>query len=231
MEKQWGTHAMVLDFPDVGDTMELVLKKSLEVIDTYTVTKVDTFQREWKTNISLNKALPTNTDDYYLIDITRLPRLEFVNSFVGSHLARAVLVKTRNVLIENNTMRESTGTAIHIGAEGDWREGAGSANVAIRNNRIIRCGRGDGTNDKACAIAVNVKAPDIKVPGIHKNIVIEGNLIEGEDAEYGISVSGAENVLICNNAFNGCKTPVIIRYSKNVKIENNYNGTTRLKDE
>jgi hypothetical protein len=231
MEKEWGTHAMVLDFPDVGDTLELVSKKTLEVINTCTVTKVDTFQREWKTKISLNNSLPEDISDYYLIDITRLPRLEFVNSYVGSHLARAVLVKTRNVLIENNTMRESTGTAIHIGAEGDWREGAGSANVTIRNNRIIRCGRGDGTNDKACAIAVNVKAPDIKVAGIHKNIVIEGNLIEGENAEYGISVSGAENVIIRNNEFSGCKTPLRVQYSTGVVFKNNFNGKFRLKDE
>jgi len=105
MEKEWGTHAMVLDFPDTGDTLELVSKKTLEVIKTYTVTKVDTFQREWKTKISLNNSLPDNISDYYLIDITRLPRLEFVNSYVGSHLARAVLVKTRNVLIENWTIR------------------------------------------------------------------------------------------------------------------------------
>jgi len=231
MEKEWGTHAMVLDFPDVGDTLELVSKKTLEVINTFTVTKVDTFQREWKTKISLNNSLPDNISDYYLIDITRLPRLEFVNSYVGSHLARAVLVKTRNVLIENCTMRESTGTAIHIGAEGDWREGAGSANITIRNNRMIRCGRGDGTNDKACAIAVNVKAPDISVPGIHKNIIIEGNLIEGEDAEYGISVSGAENVIIRNNEFTGCKTPFRVQYSAGLRFENNYTGKTRLNDE
>jgi len=229
MEKQWGTHAMVLDFPDKKDTLELVSKRTLQVLGEYTVTKVDTFPQKWETVVQLDRQLPKDLENYYLIDVTRLPRLEFVNTYVGSHLSRAVLVKTRNVLIENCTMRESTGTAIHIGAEGNWREGAGSRNVVIRNNRILRCGRG-GPNDGACAIAINVKAPDAKVTGIHKKILIEGNLIEGEDAECGISVSCAEDVMIRNNEFSGCNTPLKIRYSTDVRFENNYSGKSRLKD-
>jgi hypothetical protein len=230
MEKKWGTHAMVLDFPDVQDTLELVSKRTLEVVGTYVVAGVDTFPARWETVVQLDRPLPDGIDSYYLIDITRLPRLEFVNTYVGSHLARAVLVKTRNVLIENCTMRESTGTAIHIGAEGDWREGAGSQNVIIRNNRILRCGRGDGTQDGASAIAINVKAPDITVAGIHNNILIEGNLIEGDQAQCGISVSGAKKVMIRNNEFSGCKTPVKIRHSEGVRMENNLEGKVRLKD-
>ena len=230
IEKKWGTHAMVLDFPDKGNKMELVLKKTLAVISTYTVTKVDTFPSLWKTDIQLDRPLPKNIDDYFLIDITRLPRLEFVNSYVGSNLARAVLVKTRNVLIENCTMKESTGTAIHIGAEGDWREGAGSANVIVRNNRILRCGRGAGTNDGACGIAINVKAPDETVAGVHKNILIEGNIIEGENAACGISVSGAQKVVIRNNTFIGCKKPIVSKFSKELHFQNNYNGKIQLKN-
>ena len=230
IEKKWGTHAMVLDFPDKGNKMELVLKKTLEVVGTYIVKKVDTFPNLWKTNIQLDRSLPKNINDYFLIDITRLPRLEFVNSYVGRHLARAVLVKTRNVLIENCTMKESTGTAIHIGAEGDWREGAGSANIIIRNNRILRCGRGAGTNDGACAIAINVKAPNATVAGIHKNILIEGNIIEGENAACGIAVSGAQNVVIRNNTLVGCKQPIVFKFSKELNFQNNYNGKILLKN-
>jgi polygalacturonase len=230
LEDRWSTHACVLDFPDVGNTIEIVKKSTLEVIDSLTVLEVDTFPKQWRSVLKLSGKLPDNYEDYFFIDVTRLPRLEFVNTYVGSHLARAVLVKTRNVLIENCTMRESTGTAIHIGAEGDWHEGAGSQNVIIRNNRILRCGRGDGTNDGANAIAINVKAPDATVAGIHKNIIIEGNLIEGDDAQYGISVSGTEDVMIRNNVFSGCKTPVNIRYSTGVKFENNYSGKIKLDD-
>ena len=94
----------------------------------------------------------------------------------------------------------------------------------------MRCGRGDGTNDGACAIAINVKAPDITVPGIHKNILIEGNLIEGENAACGIAVAGAENVIIRNNIFSGCEKPLRIRHSSGIKSINNYSEKLRLED-
>ena len=229
MEKAWGTHAMVLDYPDKGDVIELVARKTLEVVGKYTVTQSEPKPTEWNTAITLSKPLPDDLENYYVINITRLPRLEFVNSYVGSHLARAVLVKTRNVLIENCTFKESTGTAIHIGAEGDWREGAGSENVTVRNNRILRCGRGDGTNDGATAIAINVKAPDVSVAGIHKNILIDGNLIEGENAECGISVAGASGVTIQNNVFSGCSKLILTKASEQVKMFNNYNGKIKIR--
>lgn len=221
MEKKWGTHAMMLDFPDKNDTLELVSKSTLEIVDRFQVKKTMPFPEKWNTTLILNKELPSDIENYFLIDVTRLPRLEFVNSYVGSHLARAVLVKTRNVLIENCTMRESTGTAIHIGAEGDWREGPGSSNIVVRNNRILRCGRGDGTNDGACAIAINTKAPNKTSTKIHSNILIEGNLIEGEDAEWGISIMGASNVKVCNNTFSGCKNPIKVQFSENYNFKNN----------
>lgn len=225
MEKQWGTHAMVLDYPDAGDELELVAKETLEVVGYYKVTKTIPRPKEWCTIIELDKKIAGPINHYYLINRTRIPRLEFVNSYVGSHLARAVLVKTRNVLIENNTFRESTGTAIHIGAEGDWREGPGSANVHIRNNRILRCGRGDGTNDDATAIAINVKAPAATVAGIHRQILIEGNLIEGDSSITGISISGATDVQVRNNVFSGCKNPIVHKFSTGLRFSNNYDGT------
>ena len=180
------------------------------------VLEVDTYPKQWKSVVKFSHTLPGDKDEYYFIDVTQLPALEFVNSYVGSYLARGVLVKTRNVLIENCTFREGTGTAIHIGVEGDWREGAGSENVTIRNNRMLRTGRGDGEQDGACGIALNVKAPDNKVPGIHKNIFIEGNIIIGEDSPVGISIQGADNVKLLGNEISGCKEDVRVKYSTRV---------------
>ncbi|MCF3107359.1 right-handed parallel beta-helix repeat-containing protein [Niabella sp. CC-SYL272] len=233
LDKEFTTHAAVLDYPDAGDTLELVSKRSLQVAGSYRVIRTDTFPGLWKSHVQLDKALPEAIGNYYLINISRLPRLEFVNSNVSSHLARAVLVKTRNVLIENNIFRETTGTAVHIGAEGDWREGPGSAGIVIRNNRFIRCGRGDGANGAATAIAINVKAPDATVPGIHKNIIIEGNIIEGEPgySVYGIAVAGAQGVEVRNNEFADCRYPWQVHYSKQVYFRNNYQKAERIKDE
>ena len=233
LDKEFTTHAAVLDYPDPGDTLELVSKRTLQVAGRYKVVKTDTFPGLWKSQVQLNRPLPADIEQYYLINVSRLPRLEFVNSNVSSHLARAVLVKTRSVLIENNLFRETTGTAVHIGAEGDWREGPGSEDVVIRNNRFIRCGRGDGANGAATAIAINVKAPDTTVPGIHKNVIIEGNIIEGEPgySVYGIAVSGAQQVEVHNNEFADCRYPWQVHDSKQVYFRNNYQKTERLKDE
>jgi len=218
LEDRWSTHACVLDYPDVGNTIELLNRNTLEVVDSLIVVKVDTFPKQWRSVVKFNKAIPKDIDDFYVIDVTRLPSLEFVNSYVGSHLARGVLVKTRNVLIENCTFREGTGTAIHIGAEGDWQEGPGSANVIVRNNRIQRTGRGDATNGGACGIAVNVKAKDRSVAGIHKHIIIQQNIIEGENSFTGISVKGADDVKILDNEISGCENKVVTEHSTNVEI-------------
>ncbi len=219
LNREHCTHACVLDFPDVGNTIEVVKRSTLEVVNSLTVLKVDTFPKQWKSDVTLSGSIPGNIKDYYLIDVTRMPSLEFVNCKVGSHLARAVLVKTRNVLIENNTFYGGTGTAIHIGAEGDWHEGAGSHNVTIRKNKITGCGRGDGTNDGACGIAINVKAANNTIPGIHKNILIEQNTIEGDNAKVGISIQGAGNVKVLNNTISGCKEKVSVKYSENVLVK------------
>ena len=75
------------------------------------------------------------------------------------------------------TIEGTTGTAIHVGAEGYWHEGPASADVTIRNNRFLGCGRGEGTIHGTSAVAVNVDAPRTNVPGIHRRVLIEGNQV------------------------------------------------------
>ena len=134
------------------------------------------------------------------------------------------LIKTRNVRIERCLIVDNTGTGIHIGAEAAWHEGLPSANVIVRNNRIIRCGRGAGTIDGASAIAVNIDAPEQNVPGLHKQLLIEGNIIEGENAEKCISISQAEDVTVRYNEISGCRQPVAVAHSERVQVESNTVG-------
>ena len=134
---------------------------------------------------------PADVENYYLINSTRLPSVEITGCSVMANRARGFLIKTRNVKIEHTLIRESTGTGIRVGSEGSWHEGPTSENVTIRYNRILRCGTGAGTIDQACGIAVSVGA---EKADLHKHIQIEGNIIEGENAENGIAVSGAEDI-------------------------------------
>ncbi len=211
-------HAQVLDFPDVADTMELVRRQTLEVVKKVIVKKVENNIAELFTHVSFEEKLPSDIENYYLIDVTRLPRVEIVGCSVMSNRSRGFLIKTRKVLIENNLIRESTGSGIHIGAEGDWHEGPASEDVTIRNNRILRCGASLEGIEWACGITVNVGAEKTDAPGLHKHLLIEGNIIEGEDAETGIFISGAKDVIVRNNEIAGCKKAIRVVYSEKVKI-------------
>ena len=201
--------------------MELVSKLTLAVVKKYVAKTVENNIPELRSQVTFNEELPSDIENYYLINSTRLPKVEITGCTVSANRARGFLIKTRNVLIERNLVRESTGTGIHVGAEGSWHEGPASENITIRYNRILRCGTGAGTIDQACGIAVSVGADKADVPGLHKHILIEGNIIEGENAQNGIAVSGAKDVVVRYNEIAGCKIPVNIRYSADVDVSSN----------
>lgn len=208
------THAQIPDIPRVGDEMELVDSKTLCPIRVYKVAKAECAINSIEPIVVFTEDLPRNFSDFYLMNITKLPALIFENSLIDSHHARGVLVKTRNVLIQNNVFRSGTGTAIHIGAEGNWHEGSHSKNVRVRNNVINRCGLGAGTQNGACGIAVNVSASNTERTFLHDNIYIENNLISGEDNVCGIYVGNVDKVFLKGNLIQGCQHDII---SCNVK--------------
>ena len=216
-----GTHAQVLDHPEPGDTLELVEKETLAVVGTFDVVSTDNVPEEWRSRVRLDRPLPGEPGDYLLINASRLPSVRIEGCQVRSHRARAFLIKTRDVLIQDNTIENTTGTAIHVGAEGYWHEGPASADVTIRNNRFLGCGRGEGTIHGASAIAVNVDAPRTDVPGLHRRILIEGNQIVGPGAERGIYVSGARDVTIRYNEIAGVRVPVEVEHSEGVEVYEN----------
>lgn len=221
VEAPTGTHAQVLDAPQVGETLELVERRTLRAVESLETTAVELFPEEWRAVVKLDRPIEGELEDYFLINVSALPRVEIVGCQVRSHRARAFLIKTRDVLIEGNTIENTTGTAIHVGAEGAWHEGPTAENIRIRRNRIVGCGTGEGTQNQASGIAVNVHAPDTTVPGLHQNILIEGNQIIGRDAARGIFVSGAGNVTIRYNQVAGCSETVVVEHSEQVAVYEN----------
>jgi len=218
-----GTHSQYLDEPQVGDVMAIVDKTTLKETGYVTIDRFWTYPEESKVKIEYDGKLPSDYKNYFLINITASPSLQFVNCHVKSHRARSVLVKTRKVLIEGCTFENTTGTAIHIGAEGDWSEGPASHDVIVRNNIFTNCGiggEGDGTLDGASAVAIHVKAKDRTVSGLHKRILIENNVIN--KGIHAIVVKGSADVIIRNNSFKQIeKLPVVIDASKRVKVYDN----------
>lgn len=199
------THAQVADVPRVGDEMELVERRTLRPIRTYKVTEVRHEAPKTEVGVTLSEPLPNEISNYYLMNVTKLPRLIFEDSVINSHLARGILVKTRNVEIRNNLFRGCTGTAIHIGAEVNWHEGMHAKNVVVENNVMVGCGKGAGNQAGAAGISVIIEASDTSATYLHENIVLRDNLILGEGNPCGIYVGNAKNVTLTGNKIVGCE--------------------------
>ncbi|HOU09432.1 MAG TPA: right-handed parallel beta-helix repeat-containing protein [Clostridiales bacterium] len=200
LESPTGTHSQTPDYPDPGDTLELTVADSLTTERTYTVLSCIPNPDDFTSVVELDGELPDNFDDYFLADVTRLPRLEFVRCFVKNHFARSVLVKTRSVLIEGCTFMDADLCAVEVAAEAWWKEGVCSADVVIRGNRIIYTGAKKNNGIRGCSgIAVLVDA-NLPEGTPHKNILIENNIIDCPSSQHGIYIANAENVTVRGNS-------------------------------
>jgi hypothetical protein len=138
MAGSFDLHSQKPDFPRTGDTLAIVNSQSLQETGYISVAKVIGVDPQTMfVTIEFGGSLPADMSTSYLADISALPSLVFRNSRVKSHRARSLLCKTRNVLIDGNTFYGCTGTAIHLGAEGYWKEGVTSKDVVISNNTFI----------------------------------------------------------------------------------------------
>lgn len=223
-------HSQKPDVPRPGDTLAIVNRETLEEIGQIRVQEVVSVNPEtFAVTLSYQGQFDQNKDEILLANISALPSLVFKNSRVRAHRARSILCKTRHVLIEGNSFDGSTGTAIHIGAEGNWMEGVASEDVIIRNNTFTRNGGGAGTIDQTACIAIQVEAQRKDVPGLHKRILIENNIFLEPRARYIITVSGAEDVSIRNNIFSNYTGEVFqVHYSDRVLIYDNQSKSGTL---
>lgn len=190
-----GTHAQTLDYPDIGDTLELTNRSTLQTVGHYTVVDCIPMHDEWMCKVTLDRPLPENTEDIVLSDITRLPRVELINCTATRHFARSILLKNRDALIENCTFRDVMGPAIVAAAEAWWYEGVCPANIVIRGNKIYNCAE---TWGEAGGIVVKADSKQAEGCSIY-NITIEDNYIECPNGKPGIFVRNTDGVTIRNN--------------------------------
>ncbi len=201
------THAQVLDYADVGDRLEVVERRTLAPVSTRSVVATSHAPERWSSDITLDAPLPHPLDEFFLSNITRLPRTRITGCSMSHHRARGCLIKSRDVLIENCRFHGLTSTAIHVGAEAYWHESTISSDVTLRGNTVTHCGYG-GSQNNSDGIAVNVQAEDTSVPGLHQNLVIEGNDIEAVPGHVGIAVHSARNMTLRDNTIRGTDTPI-----------------------
>ena len=206
------THSQRTDVPSVGDTIEVTRIATLKPELKTVVTAVEWEAPSLQVRVKLQDPLPENFADYYLFNVSKIPTLEFRNNRVLGNFARGVLSKARQVVIEDNYFQGCTGTAIHVGAESDWKEGSFAEEALIRNNRIINCGQSYGMQGGACGIAVIIGAPDTEGTYIHGRVVIQGNEIVSDlyPSECGIAVGNVSEAVLDGNRVKGCKDAVHI---------------------
>ena len=217
--EQADLHALSLDFPDVGDTLSLVERETLKPVATYTVRRVDTSHGEWRVSVLLDRPIVDDAGRFYLTNETRRPAVEIINNTVRSHLARAYLIKTNRVRIAGNTIQQSSGTAIQLGAESGWRESGPVADVIIENNWIVDCGYGHG-RQTGTAINIAVSGIDGTPPRLNKNIIIRNNVIQATGTQA-IYVSGTDSASVKHNAISGSDRAVLVEHSADVTVQSN----------
>ena len=158
-------------------------------------------------DITLDKPLNVAKGDH----ITSLDRVGsgavIKNCTFGYNRARGIVVKGRNITIENNTIIGNHLPAIVAQADILWCESGFPVNVTIRNNTITNSANcsdvlTQDNQDMIGSIVVNV-APPTNITGFYncyqnKNILIEGNKINTTQV-YGIFAINCDGITIRNN--------------------------------
>lgn len=208
-----------MEFPQVGDNMEFIDKINLKPYNEGKVKKVELDKKLMKVIIKFEEPLPeTFCKEHILGNASQVAQLRFVNCTVKDNCARGVLIQTRGALVENCLFDHCTGTAIDINTAASWMESIGTRDVVIRNNKFLGCGYGLGNAGNASGIAIRTEAVEQTV-GIHKNIIVENNLIEGV-GNFGVYVSCTDGAKISGNKIYNCSSKVEITNSINVIVEN-----------
>ncbi len=224
------THAQQTDVPRIGDTVEVTRIATLQPVLTTTVTAVEWEPQSPQVRVRLQEIPGQAGDDkgngddprsvmadlighpseYYLFNVSKIPDLEFRGNRVLGNFARGVLSKARTAVIEDNEFQGCSGTAIHVGAESGWKEGAFASRAVIRRNRIVNCGQSWGMQGGACGIAVLIDAPDTRDTFIHGDVTIADNeILSGlYDSDCGIAAFNIDRLTLAGNQVSGCKDPV-----------------------
>lgn len=211
------THSRGLDHPDEGDILELTELKSLRVLSRYRVLTCAIDPAAGCTTVTLDQPLPADPTGYVFANISQLPRFVFTGNRCSNHYARGLVIKTRDVLIENNVFEKIFGTAIKCAAASWWGEGVNPADIHIRNNCIFDCARRSSFKG-AGGISVTADADTDEIPAgsLISNVAICGNEIVQRGSPYGIYVSHADGVSIHDNRIEAAVAPAMIEHCTNV---------------
>ena len=190
-----GTHTQSLDYPEVGDRLELTEQATLNPIDTFRVTSVELDYDAFVCRVTLDRPIPENMDGLFFADPDELPELVFKNCTARNHFARSILIKCRRALVENCEISDVGEVAVKIAAEAGWHEGVGTSDVTVRGCRFINNGR---WNQSCGGVSVYMDVAD-RSALTHDFVTIEDNIIECPEADHGIIVTNTKKAIVRRN--------------------------------
>ena len=218
----------ITDIPDIADQVEFSARNTLLPFAKGEIAFVEADENNPEMVIGFKEEFPKAvTVGCCIGNVSKTAHILVENCTVKNIRGRAMLIQTRNAIIRNNYFEGCTGQGVHIDTATGWWESIGTRNVEISWNRFMDCGHGMTKYCDAVGIVVEVEAEEI-VAGVHKDIKINNNYIQGENT--GIKVSGTDGLLLSENCFVGCKKEYEITCCKNVKIireEDKYENQVR----
>ena len=152
--------------------------------------------------ITLDKTLGFKVGDH----ITSLDRIgsgtTVKNCTFGYNTARGIVVKGRNVTVENNTIAYTSDSAIFALADLNWCESGFPQNVNIRGNKIEHCNTTGSSSRNPGAVRIGI-VPTSNVSGFmsnrnNKNITVANNTITVTQT-YGIFAANCDGIKITGN--------------------------------
>jgi parallel beta-helix repeat protein len=210
-----------VDPPEPGDKIEISGKdKLLLPYATLTVRSVKENAEDKTTTMTFREDLPEQTVKGDIIgDASSCPVLRIRNCTVYRNRSRGLIVKTRNVIIEDCTFRDICASAIGLEADVNaWWESIGSADVIIRNNMFIDC-RYDP--EYLQGVIESHTMSQTAPAGVHRRITIANNIFLGSGSNI-LKLGSAEGVKILNNIFDGATNEAILLYnSSDILLQGN----------
>ncbi|MBQ8351678.1 MAG: right-handed parallel beta-helix repeat-containing protein [Clostridia bacterium] len=191
----WSKEPTDSTWAQAGDTVEFYdpktfLPKGTAVVACYTG---DT--------LLLDAVPETAAEGDVVANLAYLPSVHIADCIVTRNRARAFLIQTRNVVIENCQMNRISLPAIIVAPDIQrWFEVGPAQNVVIRNNTMQKCAFiSDPANMGAIVVKASHDAGYADYPaGVHRDILIEGNTID-DTANSAIFVSATSGLTVRHN--------------------------------
>ena len=199
--------------PEVGDVIEISRKTDLSKVQELTVKKVAladngdgyiiTFTQ--KLDASVTASMDLNEGDV-ICNPSCTTDLYFANNIVRNSRCRGILIQTKSAVVMNNTFANMMDCAILMTSDtGDWYESMPSANVIVKNNKIVGNNRSwTGSQGEITAICFGADNA-LGATGLQDNIEISNNFI-ANGRRAGIFLNSVGNVKIKDNIIHNVGT-------------------------